>query len=487
MANKATIKTYFETGDVPTQAQFEAFIDGTVFWDGDVETTLGTTDTKVPTSKAVSDQLVYEKDANNNVFYRGVTAILGAGSSGNIFDQNSVGNESGTDCIYNIFNSSGGNILGNDCAHNIFNSSGGNILGNDCAHNIFNNVSGNVYGNNLRNVTIQSGNVGGSNYTASPDYDFMYGNNFPATIISDGATDYWSYYDVANSRIELRNLTTLEISYIGLPPINGEYANQAAMIAAQANQKTNFIYWDGTSFWQKLSTNTGLIADYRQIGGIGSAAWGSITGTLSDQTDLQTALNGKQASLGFTPENVANKQTDLTASATKYPTVDAVNTGLATRRKQIQSTGIGTVVTGTTSNTFCKEVLIPANTFAAGDIPMITIRTFKSGTAGIITTRVYANTTSGTIAGGVLMATNATTAGTNLVLGLSRNIAIQATSGANNVVMAPVTVSNSIEEAQSTSAESSLTIDWSVNQYIQVGIQLAAGSDSGNVRYILIN
>jgi hypothetical protein len=33
--------------------------------------------------------------------------------------------------------------------------------------------------------------------------------------------------------------------------------------------------------------------------------------------------------IGYTPEDVANKQTDLTASATKYPTVNAVNTGLA--------------------------------------------------------------------------------------------------------------------------------------------------------------
>lgn len=47
------------------------------------------------------------------------------------------------------------------------------------------------------------------------------------------------------------------------------------------------------------------------------------------QLVTQTQLDAKQNVLGFTPENVANKQTDLTASATKYPTVDAVNTGLA--------------------------------------------------------------------------------------------------------------------------------------------------------------
>jgi hypothetical protein len=47
-------------------------------------------------------------------------------------------------------------------------------------------------------------------------------------------------------------------------------------------------------------------------------------------TDTEkTTWNGKQDALGFTPENVANKQTDLTASATRYPTVDAVNTGLS--------------------------------------------------------------------------------------------------------------------------------------------------------------
>jgi hypothetical protein len=33
--------------------------------------------------------------------------------------------------------------------------------------------------------------------------------------------------------------------------------------------------------------------------------------------------------IGYVPENVANKQNDLTPSSTKYPTVDAVNTGIA--------------------------------------------------------------------------------------------------------------------------------------------------------------
>ena len=55
--NRSTIKTYFETGDVPTQTQFEDSFDSQVFWNDDVVTTLGTTDDKVPTEKAVSDAI----------------------------------------------------------------------------------------------------------------------------------------------------------------------------------------------------------------------------------------------------------------------------------------------------------------------------------------------------------------------------------------------------------------------------------------------
>src|SRR5581483_5618015 len=53
--------------------------------------------------------------------------------------------------------------------------------------------------------------------------------------------------------------------------------------------------------------------------------WGNIGGTLSAQTDLQAALNAKQASLGYTAENQANKATGFgTLNNTLYPTVQAV-------------------------------------------------------------------------------------------------------------------------------------------------------------------
>lgn len=62
-------------------------------------------------------------------------------------------------------------------------------------------------------------------------------------------------------------------------------------------------------------------------GGGGPAAWGSITGTLSSQTDLQTALNGKAASThGHAISDVTGLQTALDGKAiTKSATISIPN------------------------------------------------------------------------------------------------------------------------------------------------------------------
>lgn len=74
-----------------------------------------------------------------------------------------------------------------------------------------------------------------------------------------------------------------------------------------------------------------------------------------------------ETALGFTPENVANKQTNLTASATNYPTVDAVNTGLGTKQNTLVSgTNIKTINSTTIlgSGNIAVEPVITAGTTA---------------------------------------------------------------------------------------------------------------------------
>jgi hypothetical protein len=125
------------------------------------------------------------------------------------------------------------------------------------------------------------------------------------------------------------------------------------------------------------------------------------TGTLADSRIASAATwNAKQDALGFTPEDVANKQTDLTASATKYPTVNAVNTGLANCPTLISST--------TASNSATIDFTLPSgyNSFEVRCIGVIPVTdavsfwvrvstdggsTFASGASDYIYQRYFQN------------------------------------------------------------------------------------------------
>jgi hypothetical protein len=70
---------------------------------------------------------------------------------------------------------------------------------------------------------------------------------------------YYYYWD---------GLSDTDIKQLGgKPPVDGSYANQAAMIAAQATQTSKYLYYDGTSYWEYLGTTNGDITDYRFLGG----------------------------------------------------------------------------------------------------------------------------------------------------------------------------------------------------------------------------
>lgn len=115
----------------------------------------------------------------------------------------------------------------------------------------------------------------------------------------------------------------------------------------------------------------------------GGATWGGITGTLSSQTDLQTALNAKQATL---------------VSGTNIKTVNGnslVGSGNVTiGPKLLGYSGIlGTPTTGG-AVTICHSLLIPANTFNSNNILQLVFRMYRqSGNLGQMYGRIYSNTT----------------------------------------------------------------------------------------------
>jgi len=161
----------------------------------------------------------YTKDADGNVFYDGVTATLGTGCTLNTFEQGATGNVLGNDCTLNTFQqASVNNTLGASCAANIFEiGAQTNELGATCSYNTFGQGARDfILGDNFAYTTIVPGTIG-DDYTATPDYDFLYNNSYPSQIFYDATAgaNFHSYVDAATRRIVLTNLTTLAVSYIG--------------------------------------------------------------------------------------------------------------------------------------------------------------------------------------------------------------------------------------------------------------------------------
>lgn len=74
----------------------------------------------------------------------------------------------------------------------------------------------------------------------------------------------------------------------------------------------------------------------------GVVNWGTLVGTLSNQVDLQAALNAKQNSLGFTPLNAASNLSDIVSAATAR-----TNLGLGTAAVASAASFEPAVVAGT--------------------------------------------------------------------------------------------------------------------------------------------
>jgi hypothetical protein len=172
----------------------------------------------------------------NTFGQRAINNILAEGCNHNFFHQNSCLNELGVNCRNNVFGQgSVSNILGETCEFNTFGQSASlNTLADSCSNNIFeqgstNNILGSncignvfgagsflfVFGAGLQNVTVEP-NFKGYDYTDLTDFAFLYGNDYAATIFTDGTNNYHRYYDPANNRIVVTLMSApFTVSYIG--------------------------------------------------------------------------------------------------------------------------------------------------------------------------------------------------------------------------------------------------------------------------------
>jgi hypothetical protein len=144
----------------------------------------------------------------------------------------------------------------------------------------------------------------------------------------------------------------------------------------------------------------------------------------------------------------------------------------------ISSVGNGTAVTGVVVNTYSKGLLIPANSRTANDVVQIDFQVAKAGAAGNIQLRFYWNTTNDLSGSPILLGTAPNTAA--LWLAFSRLLSIEVANGTGNATkVAPTSiVTLATGYGTSTTATSTVAIDWTANGYLICSILNASAADS---------
>ena len=128
------------------------------------------------------------------------------------------------------------------------------------------------------------------------------------------------------------------------------------------------------------------------------------------------------------------------------------------------------------TNTAVYTQLIPANTFAAGDIVRVTYRTRKTGTAGNQTLRLYANTTAN-LSGTPILLGGFQNAGANtfLINQMQRHLIIK-TNTNNTEVFGAATLPAT--DFGLNNFPTTCAINWTVDQYIVFAIQNSNAGDT---------
>ena len=196
----------------------------------------------------------------------------------------------------------------------------------------------------------------------------------------------------------------------------------------------------------------------------GGATWGGITGTLSTQTDLQSALNAKQDTLVNTTNIKSVNGNSLVGSG-----------NVTIGPKLLGYSGILGTPSVTNTVTISHSLLIPANTLNSNNILQLVFRMYRqTSNLGQIYGRIYTNTTN-SLTGASLISGIFTMngGGSNYVGYCERNYSYDGTSLRT---MVGTTFSEYTTGTILTS-----TFNKNVNQYIIFAMQCQNTADVANV------
>jgi hypothetical protein len=156
----------------------------------------------------------------------------------------------------------------------------------------------------------------------------------------------------------------------------------------------------------------------------------------------------------------------------------AIQTQLSNKLNLIaQSTTDGTLVSATAVNTLSQSVLIPANTFTVGSIFQLFAVYRFTGITAIKVVRFYVNT-SASLTGATLLGTNSATIVASSLYAIWGKIFV--VKSATNTEVGGTAGNTGLTIEGVATAVSNVNIDWTVNQYLIMAIQLNV-ADTGIV------
>ena len=195
-----------------------------------------------------------------------------------------------------------------------------------------------------------------------------------------------------------------------------------------------------------------------------AAFWGGITGTLSSQSDLNTALSGKQ---------------DTLVSGTSIKTVNG-NSLLGGGNVSIGPRLLGfSGVNGTNSSgtavTICHSLMIPANTLTTNSILQLVFRMNRvSGNVGQMYGRIYFNTTNSLTGASLFNTIFTMNGGSTQYLGyVERNFGYNGTN--------LTSYSNTAYSEYTTGTALSVAFNRTVNNWVLFTMQAQNAADVANI------